>query len=176
MLKRCAAGLLCLASLSAQDGSDWRPALKELGVAAPAPAVGSLIAADVRAWAEGVVEGVSAAERAQLFEDRLAGDVLGRALAVVTLLQGGDEEGAEAAPQELYQQVAACRVLVNVARSLEVEGQLGATAIPEWLTKVRAPAAERGRALLLRLLRDHPGDVAAARKSRRWKSNGRQFP
>lgn len=162
MLKRCAAGLLCLASLSAQDGSDWRPALKELGVAAPAPAVGSLIAADVRAWAEGVVEGVSAAERAQLFEDRLAGDVLGRALAVVTLLQGGDEEGAEAAPQELYQQVAACRVLVNVARSLEVEGQLGATAIPEWLTKVRAPAAERGRALLLRLLRDHPGDVAAA--------------
>lgn len=163
MLKRCAAGLLCLASLGAQDGADWRPALQELGAAASAPAVGALIAPDVRAWAEGVTEGVSDAERAQLFGDRLSGDLLGRALAVVTLLAGGGDPGADAAPRALYEQVAACRVLVTAARSAEVEGQLGAQAVPEWLSKVRAPAAERGRALLVRLLRDHSDDVAAAR-------------
>ena len=99
MIKRCAAGLLCLASIGAQDGVDWRPALQELGAAAPAPAVGPLLAADVRAWAEGVTEGVSAAARAQLFGDRLSGDLLGRALAVVTLLAGGGDPGADAAPQ-----------------------------------------------------------------------------
>ncbi|MEC7727017.1 MAG: hypothetical protein VYD05_15950, partial [Planctomycetota bacterium] len=163
MITRCAAGLLCLASIGAQDGADWRPALQELGAAAPAPAVGPLLATDVRAWAEGVTEGVSAAARALLFGDGLCGDLLGRALAVVTLLAGGGDPGADAAPQALYEQVAACRVLVNTARSAEVEGKLGAQAVPEWHTKIRAPAAERGRSLLVRFLRDHPDDVAAAR-------------
>jgi hypothetical protein len=151
-----------LAVAAAQEAPDWSALLEAAPAVVEVPAVVDRFPPDLRPWAEGLTAGLTEEDRVALFADGLRTDDLGRAFAAATLLQRAGASLDEASPRALYEEVVACHLIERVARVAAMEGKVARARTPEWLQKAEAPARARGAALLVRLLRRHGADRAAA--------------